>query len=156
MKICIVAVGLKQPQWANEAVSDYLSRFPADWKVELKVVKAEDRTSKKPIPKVMELEAQRIRSALPKDAFLIILDERGKDFTSVAFAKQLVNWETTGRVPTFVIGGADGIDPGLKSEAMATVRLSAFTLPHAFVRVMLAEQLYRAWSLLHNHPYHRA
>ncbi len=156
MKITIVAVGLKQPTWAEDAVKDYLSRFPSDWKVELKTVKAEDRTSKKPIARIMELEAERIRNALPKNAFLVVLDERGKDFTSVALARQLQTWDNQGEHIAFVIGGADGIDPSLKSEGQFMLRLSSLTLPHAFVRVMIAEQLYRSWSLLHNHPYHRA
>jgi 23S rRNA (pseudouridine1915-N3)-methyltransferase len=156
MRITIIAVGTKQPSWVEEAVKDYLSRFPSDWKVELKAVKAEDRTTGKPIAKVMELEAERIRAALPKDAFLIILDERGKDLTSVQMAQKIAAWGAEGLSPAFVIGGADGIDPGLKAEARFMLRLSSLTMPHGLVRVLIAEQLYRAWSLLNHHPYHRA
>lgn len=156
MRITIVAVGLKQPAWAETAVEDYINRFPSDWKVELKIVKAEDRSPNKPISRVMELEAARIRAALPKNAFLVILDERGKDLTSVNLAQQLQKWDAQGEHIALVIGGADGIDPSLKAEGRAMLRISSFTLPHALVRVMIAEQLYRAWSLLHNHPYHRA
>jgi 23S rRNA (pseudouridine1915-N3)-methyltransferase len=156
MRITIIAVGTKQPSWVEEAVKDYLARFPSDWKVELKAVKAEDRTTGKPIAKVMELEAERIRAALPKDAFLIILDERGKDLTSVQMAQKIAAWGAEGLSLAFVIGGADGIDPGLKTEARFMLRLSSLTMPHGLVRVLIAEQLYRAWSLLNHHPYHRA
>lgn len=155
MKISVVAVGLKIPKWADEACEDYLHRFPSDWKVELKTVKAEDR-NKRTIPKVMQTEAERIRAALPKDAIKVIMDERGADPTSTKLAQQINRWSDQGRPIAFIIGGADGIDPGLKAEADFTLRLSSLTLPHAMARVLLVEQIYRSWSLLHNHPYHRA
>lgn len=141
MKISVVAVGLKMPKWADEACEDYLHRFPSDWKLELKTVKA---------------EAERIRAALPKDAIKVIMDERGADPTSTKLAQQINRWGDQGRPIAFIIGGADGIDPGLKAEADFTLRLSSLTLPHAMARVLLLEQIYRSWSLLHNHPYHRA
>lgn len=155
MKISVIAVGLKMPNWAAEASVDYLHRFPADWKVELKTVKAEDRNTKA-IPKIMEAEAQRIRAALPKDAIMVIMDERGKDLTSTKLAEQLNRWGEQGKPIAFIIGGADGIDPSLKAQAHFMLRLSSLTLPHAMARVLLLEQIYRSWSLLHNHPYHRA
>lgn len=155
MKISVIAVGLKMPNWAAEASEDYLHRFPADWKVELKTVKAEDRNTKA-IPKIMEAEAQRIRAALPKDAIMVIMDERGKDLTSTKLAEQLNCWGEQGKPIAFIIGGADGIDPSLKAHAHFMLRLSSLTLPHAMARVLLLEQIYRSWSLLHNHPYHRA
>lgn len=155
MKISVIAVGLKMPNWANEASEDYLHRFPSDWKVELKTVKAEDRNTKS-VPKVMEAEALRIRAALPKDSIIVIMDERGKDLTSMKLAEQLNRWGDQGRPIAFIIGGADGIDPTLKAEAHFMIRLSSMTLPHAMARVLLLEQIYRSWSLLHNHPYHRA
>ena len=155
MKISVVAVGLKMPNWADEACEDYLHRFPSDWKLELKTVKAEDRNTRT-IPKVMQAEAERIRAALPKDAIKVIMDERGADPTSTKLAQQINRWGDQGRPIAFIIGGADGIDPGLKAEADFTLRLSSLTLPHAMARVLLLEQIYRSWSLLHNHPYHRA
>ena len=139
MKISVVAVGLKMPKWADEACEDYLHRFPSDWKLELKTVKAEDRNTRT-IPKVMQAEAERIRAALPKDAIKVIMDERGADPTSTKLAQQINRWG----------------DQGLKAEADFTLRLSSLTLPHAMARVLLLEQIYRSWSLLHNHPYHRA
>lgn len=155
MKILVIAIGQKMPAWCTQACEDYLKRFPSTWPVELKALKAEDRGSR-PVQKIMHLEADRIRAAIPKDSFLVILDERGSEFTSEKFAKQINKWASLAATIVFVVGGADGIDNSLKSEANATVRLSSMTLPHALARVFILEQLYRGWSLLHNHPYHRA
>jgi 23S rRNA (pseudouridine1915-N3)-methyltransferase len=103
----------------------------------------------------MAQEAVRIRAALPKQAQVIALDERGADITTRALSMQLERWMGDGRDVAFIIGGADGLDPALKSSAQQMLRLSSLTLPHALVRALLAEQLYRAMSLLKNHPYHR-
>lgn len=155
MKIAIVAVGQRQPDWAETAVADYLARFPADFRVELKTVKAETRAGQ-PAAKLMAAEAERIRAALPAGSLLVAMDERGRDLSSAQFAQQLGKWRDAAETPAFIIGGADGLDPALKREARLLLRLSAMTLPHALARVLLAEQVYRAWSLLANHPYHRA
>ena len=104
----------------------------------------------------MEIEAERIRAALPKDSIIVIMDERGHDLTSQKLAQQLSKWSLEGRPIAFVIGGADGIDPNFKRECHYMLRLSSLTLPHAMARVLLLEQIYRSWSLLNNHPYHRA
>lgn len=154
MKISVVAVGLKMPKWADEACEDYLHRFPSDWKLELKTVKAEDRNTRT-IPKVMQAEAERIRAALPKDAIKVIMDERGADPTSTKLAQQINRWGDQGRQSPSS-SGAPTVSTGLKAEADFTLRLSSLTLPHAMARVLLLEQIYRSWSLLHNHPYHRA
>jgi len=155
MKLTVVAVGQRQPAWADTACEDYLKRFPPDWKVEVKAIKAEPREGK-PIPAIMQAEAQRIEAAMDRGVRRIILDERGTRLTSVDLSRRAEAWMHDGRDVVFVIGGADGIDPALKQTADETMRLSDLTLPHAMARVMLLEQLYRAWSLLHNHPYHRA
>ena len=158
MKITIVAVGQRQPAWANAAVDDYLARFPAEFKVELKEVKAEPRSAKgnDPLPRLLAAEAARIDAALPAGAHTIALDERGADWTTAKLAESLARWRDDNIHPAFIIGGPDGLDSDLKRRARASVRLSSMTLPHALARVLLAEQLYRAWSLLANHPYHRA
>jgi 23S rRNA (pseudouridine1915-N3)-methyltransferase len=158
MRITIVAVGQRPPAWAQAAVDDYLARFPADFKVELKEVKAEPRSGKgnEPVQRLMAAEAARIRSALPADGRVVALDERGADWTTARLAQALGRWRDDGLHPVFVIGGPDGLDAALKKSAHAELRLSSLTLPHALVRVLLAEQLYRAWSMLANHPYHRA
>jgi 23S rRNA (pseudouridine1915-N3)-methyltransferase len=158
MKITIVAVGQRQPAWATAAVDDYLARFPADFKVELKEVKAEPRSAKgnTPVARLLAAEATRIDGALPAGAHAIALDERGADWTTARLADSLARWRDDNIHAAFVIGGPDGLDAGLKQRARAIVRLSSMTLPHALTRVVLAEQLYRAWSMLANHPYHRA
>ncbi len=155
MHITVVAVGLRQPSWADEAVKDYLSRFPKDFTVTVKEVKAEPRAGQ-PAAKLMELEAERIRKAIPAGDIVVAMDERGRDFTTMDFAKKVEGWKNEGCGVTFLIGGADGLDPDLKKGCRMMLRLSSMTLPHAFARVMLVEQIYRVWSILNNHPYHRA
>jgi 23S rRNA (pseudouridine1915-N3)-methyltransferase len=156
MKITVVAVGQRQPPWANAAVDEYLSRLPAEFKVECKLVKAESRSGDVPLARVLSAEAARVRAAVPNGAWLIALDERGKDWTTQQLADQLQRWQDSADDVAFAIGGADGLDPKLKDEARLLLRLSSMTLPHALARVMLAEQLYRAASILAGHPYHRA
>ncbi|MGZ8273093.1 MAG: 23S rRNA (pseudouridine(1915)-N(3))-methyltransferase RlmH [Burkholderiaceae bacterium] len=158
MRITIIAVGQRQPAWALTAVDDYLARFPADFKVDLKEVKAEPRSGKSndPVQRHMVAEAARIRAASPADARFVALDERGHDWATDKLAATLGQWRDAGAHPVFVIGGPDGLDAGFKQAAHTRLRLSSMTLPHALARVLLAEQLYRAWSILANHPYHRA
>lgn len=155
MKITIVAVGLRQPTWADEAIKDYLSRFPKDWSVTVKAVKPELRAGQS-TARIMQTEAERILAAIPTGSFMIAMDEHGKDFTTVDFVKKISSWRDAGESLAFVIGGADGLDPSLKTQARAMMRLSSMTLPHAMARVLLVEQIYRAFSILNNHPYHRA
>lgn len=156
MHITIVAVGLKLPTWAQTAVDDYLARFPRDFTVAVKEVKAEARTGGKPVAQLMAAEAQRIEKAIPAGDIVVAMDEHGRDMTTVDFANKISTWKNEGSGVTFVIGGADGLDPALKARARLMLRLSSMTLPHAFARVLLTEQIYRAWSILANHPYHRA
>jgi 23S rRNA (pseudouridine1915-N3)-methyltransferase len=158
MRITIVAVGQRQPAWAGVAVADYLSRLPADFKVELKEVKAEPRSAKgnEPIERLLAAEATRVRAALPAGSLLVALDEHGRDWTTRQLAESLQRWRDAAEQIAFVIGGPDGLDASLKAGARMLLRLSSMTLPHALARVLLVEQLYRSWSLLANHPYHRA
>lgn len=158
MKIMIVAVGQRQPAWADTAVADYLARLPADFRVELKEVKAEPRTARRnePTERLLAAEANRIRAALPPGSLLVALDEHGRDWTTRGFAESLERWRDAAEQVAFVIGGPDGLDASLKAGARLLLRLSSMTLPHALARVLLVEQLYRSWSLLANHPYHRA
>ncbi len=157
MKISIVAIGQRQPAWADAAVDDYLARFPSDFKVELKALKAEARSGQTQDPRrALAAEAARIRSALPAGCTVVALDERGKDWTTQQLAQQLSRWRDASEPVAFVIGGPDGLDETIKRAAQLQLRLSSMTLPHALARVLLAEQLYRAWSILAGHPYHRA
>ena len=155
MQITLIAIGHKIPAWAQTATDDYLGRLPADWRVTVKTPRAVDNTSA-PIERVLTLEGERVLAAMPSGATLVALDERGKDMTTAAVAQQLAHWRDDGASPAFVIGGANGLAPEVKLQARLLLRLSSLTLPHALARVLLAEQLYRAWSLLAGHPYHRA
>ena len=154
MKLVIVAVGQKMPGRAEEAFADYAKRFPPEMRLECKAVKTEPRGSKS-LDTLLAAERQRIEAAIPKGARRVVLDERGTRLTTVQLADRLRFWLGDGRDVAFLIGGPDGLDPALKAGADETLRLSDLTLPHAFVRVLLAEALYRAWSVLEGHPYHR-
>lgn len=155
MKLVIVAVGQRLPAWAETACEDYLKRFPPDLRCELKAVKTEPRTTAKPVDALMAAERARIEAAVPKGARLVVLDEHGTRATTQQLATRLNAWRLDGRDVALVIGGPDGLAPELKQAADETLRLSDLTLPHAFARVMLAEALYRAWSVMAGHPYHR-
>lgn len=157
MRRLVVAVGQRLPDWAQQACDDYLKRFPPDARVELKAVKTEPRhsASARQAEAAMAAERARIDAALPKGARVIALDERGTTFTTQALAQQWRQWQHDGEDIAWVIGGPDGLDAGFKASAHARWRLSDLTLPHAMVRVLLLEQLYRAWSINAGHPYHR-
>lgn len=155
MRLVIAAIGQRQPAWAEAAYDDFAKRFPPELRLELKALKAEPRTTGKPPAALMAAEAQRIEAAVPKGARRVVLDERGTRLTTAALADRLRFWLGDGRDVVFMIGGPDGLAPDLKATADETMRLSELTLPHAFVRILLAEGLYRAWSLTVNHPYHR-
>ena len=154
MKISIVALGHKMPPWVTLGVEEYAKRMPPEARIDLIELKPEDRTSRT-TERVLSLEAQRIEEAIPKEALRIVCDERGKLLTTALLAQWFRAWMAEGQSPCFVIGSADGLSPVIKSTATYTIALSGCVLPHGMVRVMLAEQLYRAWSMLHNHPYHR-
>ena len=150
MKLLLVAVGTRMPAWVDTAFDDFAKRMPRELPLQLVEVKAEPRTTGKTVEAMMAAEA-----ALPARCRRLILDERGEDLTTKALARRLERWQDGGDDVALIIGGPDGLDPALKSTAHETMRLSSLTLPHAMVRVMLAEALYRAWSLSKNHPYHR-
>jgi 23S rRNA (pseudouridine1915-N3)-methyltransferase len=155
VKLLLVAVGQRLPGWADEAYADYAKRFPPELRLELKAVKTESRQSGKPVDALMAAEAQRIEAAIPKGARRVVLDERGSRVTTVQLAERLKAWQLDGRDAALLVGGPDGLDLALRATADESLRLSDLTLPHAFVRVMLAEALYRAWTLSIGHPYHR-
>ncbi|CAG2143541.1 23S rRNA (pseudouridine(1915)-N(3))-methyltransferase RlmH [Cupriavidus plantarum] len=157
MQLVIVAVGHKMPAWIESGFAEYAKRMPPELRIELREIKPEARSSSNNAATVMQREATRIEAALapltrPR---IVALDERGKDLTTVKLAEQLTGWQREGGDVAFLIGGADGLDPALKARANTLIRLSSLTLPHGMVRVLLAEQLYRAWSVTQNHPYHR-
>jgi len=150
-----VAVGHKPPDWVAAGFGEYAKRMPREARIELVEVKPAGRTGSTATGTVLAAEKARILAAIPAGSVKIALDERGKGLTTADLARQLGVWMQQGRDAAFLIGSADGLDPGLKDAADLRLSLSAMTLPHAMVRVILAEQLYRAISLLRNHPYHR-
>lgn len=154
MKIFILALGHKMPAWVSAGVEEYTKRMPPEARIEILELKPEDRRAKT-TERVLALEAGRILAAIPKGATPIVCDERGKALTTPILSGWLDGWMREGISPCFVIGSADGLAPELKAIAAQTIALSGCVLPHGMVRVLLAEQIYRAWSLLHNHPYHR-
>ncbi len=154
MKLLIVAVGQRVPDWAQTAWEDYAKRFPPELKVELKAVKTEPRGSKT-LDTLYAAERARIEAVIPRGARIVALDERGTALTTVALAGKLKAWQLGADDVALVIGGPDGLDPAFRQAAHERIRLSDLTLPHAFARVLLIEQLYRAWSINASHPYHR-
>jgi 23S rRNA (pseudouridine1915-N3)-methyltransferase len=155
VKLLLVAVGQRLPAWADSAYDEYAKRFPPELRLVLKAVKTEPRTAGKSAAQLMAAEAGRIEVAIPKGARRVVLDEHGTHATTPQLAHRVQAWMGEGRDVALLVGGPDGLDPALKSTADETLRLSDLTLPHAFVRVLLAEALYRAWTVMTNHPYHR-
>ena len=157
MKLLVVAVGQRVPDWAARAWDEYAKRFPPEIRIELRTVKTEPRASRT-LATLLAAERQRIEAAIATGApraRLIVLDEHGRAATTFALAERLTAWQTSGTDVALVIGGPDGLDPSLKASAAESLRLSDLTLPHALARVLLVEQLYRAWSVNAGHPYHR-
>jgi len=155
MRLLLASVGQRPPAWAETAYDDFAKRFPPELRLELKAVKAEPRTSGKTAAQLMAAESQRLEATIPKGARRVVLDEHGSRLSTQELAARLRFWLGDGRDVALLVGGPDGLDPALKATADETLRLSDLTLPHAFVRVLLAEALYRAWSVTANHPYHR-
>lgn len=154
MRLSVVAVGQRVPDWARTAWEDYAKRFPPELKVELKAVKTEPRGSKT-VPTLQAAERERIEAQLARGVHRVALDEHGTRLTTQALAARLKDWQLSGGDVALVIGGPDGLDAELLASAHERIRLSDMTLPHALVRVLLIEQLYRAWSINAGHPYHR-
>lgn len=155
MKLWLVAVGQRPPAWASAAYDEFARRFPPELRLELKAVKAEPRTAGLSAAQMMAAEAARIGAACPKGARRVALDEHGSRVTTAQLAQRVQSWRDDGRDVALLMGGPDGLDAALKAGADETLRLSDLTLPHALARVLLAEALYRAWTVLTHHPYHR-
>ena len=154
MKLVVVAVGQRVPAWTQAAWDEYAKRFPPELRVELKAVKTEVRASKT-LATLLAAERERIAAAISPGSRVVALDEHGTALTTMALSQRLTQWQLGGDDVALVIGGPDGLDPAFKRAAHERIRLSDMTLPHAMVRVLLVEQLYRAWSINANHPYHR-
>jgi 23S rRNA (pseudouridine1915-N3)-methyltransferase len=155
MRFTIISVGHKMPAWIRTGFAEYARRLPPEIRLELVELKPEERGGGRPAERAMALEGERILAAIPEGATVHALDEKGRSLTTQGLAVLLAGWMRDGTHPAFVIGGADGLAEPVKARADKLVSLSAMTLPHGLVRVLLAEQLYRAWTILANHPYHR-
>ena len=155
MRVSILSVGHRMPAWIQEGFQEYTRRMPPEIRVDLVELKPEERGAGRSTERAKTLEGERILAALPGGAALIALDERGKGVSTQGLSVMLSEWMRDGSHPAFVIGGADGLSEAVRNRADKIVSLSMLTLPHGLARVLLAEQLYRAWTILARHPYHR-
>lgn len=155
MSMLLIAVGKRLPDWVSNIFDEYNRRLPADYRLELLEVTPAGRNKTTNALQAMHREAQAIEKLLPAQSLRILLDEHGQQFSSIELAAAIGKWRQSGKTPCFIIGGADGIDDALRATADVTWSLSALTFPHALARVIVAEQVYRAWSINNQHPYHR-
>lgn len=155
MSIKLLAVGRNMPDWVNTAYHDYAKRLPAELKLELTEIKAEHRGKNDSIPGIIKRESEHLMNAIPADHYVIVLDERGQQWSTQDLAQRLKDLRLQSRKICLLIGGPDGLSESCRERADSLWALSKLTLPHPLVRVIIAEQLYRAWSILCKHPYHR-
>lgn len=156
MKIILLAVGTKMPGWVQEGFNDYQKRFPSEMKLVLEEIPPVKRSGKGSEEKAKELEAKLILEALPKKAYIIALDERGKQYTSLEMGQKVGSWQSLGMDVVLIVGGPNGLTDEIRQKANEMWSLSKLTLPHPLVRVFLAETIYRGYSIYANLPYHRA
>jgi 23S rRNA (pseudouridine1915-N3)-methyltransferase len=156
VKINIIAIGNKMPAWVEEASLDFIKRMPAEIKINSLLLPLIKRGKNPDIPRVVRDESRKILSAIPKGSALVVLDVLGQSVTTMKLSSLLESWLQHGQDISIVIGGPDGVSDELLSASSLKISLSALTFPHTLARVILLEQIYRAWSILNNHPYHRA
>ncbi len=156
MHIRLLAVGDRQPAWVNDAYKSYAERFPREWKFRLDTIPTVRRGKNDKSRQAMEAEGEQVIARLQDAEQLVLLDERGKPLSSEGLASKLADWQRDGRDLCLLIGGPDGVSDACRRRADFTWSLSSMTLPHGLARVLVAEQLYRAWSMHSGHPYHRA
>ncbi|MGH8702502.1 MAG: 23S rRNA (pseudouridine(1915)-N(3))-methyltransferase RlmH [Burkholderiales bacterium] len=153
MRFVVIAIGHRMPPWVNAGFAEYAGRMPREARIELITLKPAPRGA--PVQRMLDAEGKRILAALPADCIRVALDERGTLLSTMDLARRLARWREAGRDLALMVGGADGLTESLRKSAHLAWSLSPLTLPHGLARVVLAEQLYRAVSILHNHPYHR-
>jgi 23S rRNA (pseudouridine1915-N3)-methyltransferase len=151
----LLAVGDRQPAWVDDAFEIYSGRLPREWRFRLNVLATAKRAKNQPPSRAIDMEARQLEGSLAADERVVLLDERGKQLSSKDLAIRLAEWQTDGRNLAFIIGGPDGVAGRIRERADFCWSLGKLTLPHGLARVLLAEQLYRAWSLQTGHPYHR-
>ncbi|MCB1797937.1 MAG: 23S rRNA (pseudouridine(1915)-N(3))-methyltransferase RlmH [Gammaproteobacteria bacterium] len=156
MQIHLIAVGDKMPRWVQDGFNEYAKRLPAECALRLTEVAAGKRGKNADIPRIIRDESERLLAAVPRGATAVALEVGGTSWSTEQLAAQLDTWMNSGQDLALLVGGPDGLGAEVRAAAAQLWSLSALTLPHPLVRVVLAEQLYRAWSILRNHPYHRA
>lgn len=156
MKIHLLAIGARMPDWVKAGYTEYAERLPRECALNLLEIPAGKRSQNADVARIVRYEGERLLTAAPAGSRIVALDERGQPWSTAELAEQLAGWLQDGRETSLLIGGPDGLDPACRTRADQMWSLSRLTLPHPLVRVVVAEQIYRAWSLLHHHPYHRA
>ena len=156
MKLHLLAVGQKMPAWVEQGYQEYAQRMPAEVELVLREISPGKRGKNADISRIMQEEGQRIQMAIPKNNHIVALDVKGKAWSTEQLAQRLGQWMQSGQDVALLVGGPDGLSQACRDQADEYWSLSPLTFPHPLVRVILAEQLYRAWSVLRNHPYHRA
>ncbi|TBR45101.1 23S rRNA (pseudouridine(1915)-N(3))-methyltransferase RlmH [Marinomonas agarivorans] len=155
MRIKLIAVGTKMPAWVTDGFHDYCKRLPKDFSLELVEIAMAPRGKNADIAKAIRKEGDSMLDAIPANDKVIALEVLGKSYSTEQLAEQVVDWRMEGDNVSLLVGGPDGLDARCRQRADKLWSLSDLTLPHPIVRVILAEQLYRAWTLINNHPYHR-
>ncbi len=156
MKLHLITIGTRMPAWVQQGFAEYAGRMPPECPLLLKELPAGRRGKGADTKRIVAEESQRLLAAVPKGARVVLLDVEGRLHDTLGVARRLSEWMMEGRDTALLVGGPEGVDAACRQRADERWSLSPLTFPHPLVRVILAEQLYRAWSLLHNHPYHRA
>ena len=155
MKIHLVAIGHKMPAWVEQACEDYIRRLPTELRINSILLPLIKRGKNPDITRIVRDESRKLLAAVPENSTLVVLDVLGKSLSTPKLAKLLDNWMNNGQDISIIIGGPDGVSKELLDKAQLKISLSELTFPHTLIRVMLVEQLYRAWTINNNHPYHR-
>ena len=155
MRIHMLAVGTKMPAWVYTGTEEYLQRMPPQCQLLVREITAEKRTKNSDLQRIRQLEGEKLLAAIPDGSLVITLDVKGKSWSTEQLATQLDQWMMSGRDVSLLIGGPEGLSPACLQRAELSWSLSPLTFPHPLVRIVVAEQLFRAWSILTNHPYHR-
>ena len=156
MNIYLIAVGTKMPEWVNQGYQEYAQRLPAKCSLILKEITAEKRMKNSNIDAITNKECEKIKAAIPNNCRIVALDVKGQSWSTEKLATRMEDWMMSGQDVAMIIGGPDGLSRELLQMSQEKWSLSALTFPHPLVRVVLAEQIYRAFTVTENHPYHRA
>jgi 23S rRNA (pseudouridine1915-N3)-methyltransferase len=155
IKINLITIGKAMPAWITSGYSEYAKRLPKNYQIILVEIPPLKRTNSINIRQIIEAEGLKLLAAIPKNTLVIALDEHGKEWTTIELTKRLGTWHNEQQDISLLIGGSDGLSPKCLQKAQIIWSLSKLTLPHQLVKIFIAEQIYRAWSIINKHPYHR-